>query len=212
MNIAVGDIDGDGQAEIVTGPGPGRLPEVKVFDSDGTMINKFLAYGEGFFGGVKVAVGDVDRDGEADIITGAGAGGGPHVRIFKANGNLIDQFFAYNQNFKGGVNVAAADVHGDGQAEVIVSVEENSFPTVRIFSYRGTMLGTFFADEPNFLKGIYVAGGDIDNDGISEIITGKNVGGDSTIRIFDQLGNIKYEVTANNLNYQGGVRPAIIRY
>ncbi len=212
VSVAVGDVDGDGVDEIVAGAGKGAKPEVKVFDLAGNIKHQFLAYGEGFLGGVRVAVGDVDRDNKGDIVTGAGAGGGPHVRVFDGAGNLIDQFFAYNQNFNGGVNVAVGDIHGDGQAEIMVTVEENSFPTVRIFNYHGLMLSSFFAEEPNFLQGIKVAAGDIDNDGVSEILTGKNVGGDAKIKIFDWLGNIRYEIMTPTLNYQGGVRPAIIRY
>ena len=72
--------------EIVTGAGPGGGPHVQVFSSDGTAMGSFFAYDQGFTGGVRVATGDLNCDGTSEIITGAGPGGGPHVRVFKADG------------------------------------------------------------------------------------------------------------------------------
>ncbi|TSC96056.1 MAG: Peptidase S8 and S53, subtilisin, kexin, sedolisin [Parcubacteria group bacterium Athens1014_10] len=54
------------------------------------------------------------------IVTGAGNGGGPHVRAFNSNGFPGSfNFFAYDKNFRGGVNVAVGDIDGDGKAEII---------------------------------------------------------------------------------------------
>src|SRR5437763_839430 len=71
---------------IVTGAGPGGGPHVRVFNNngDGTAVS-FFPYASGFGGGVHVAAGDVDGDGIPEIITGAGPGGGPHVRVFDYN-------------------------------------------------------------------------------------------------------------------------------
>jgi hypothetical protein len=41
----------------------------------------------------------------AEVITGAGPGGGPHVRIFNAEGGLIGSFYAFEKDFSGGINV-----------------------------------------------------------------------------------------------------------
>jgi FG-GAP repeat len=58
--------------------GSGVLPLVQE-------IRSFFAYDSGFRGGVSVAAGDIDGDGLADIITGAGPSGSPHVRAFSAD-------------------------------------------------------------------------------------------------------------------------------
>src|SRR5207237_1400638 len=83
VRVAVGDVNGDGVADIVTAAGPGGGPHVKVFEGDFLgVIRSFFAYVSGFTGGVYVATGDVNGDGRDDLITSAGAGGGPHVRAF----------------------------------------------------------------------------------------------------------------------------------
>jgi len=212
VNAAVGDIDGDGKDEIIVGAGAGQEPEVKVFSYTGDLITKFLAYKKDFYGGVKVASGDIDGDGNDDIVVGAGAGGGPHVRVFRSDGLLISQFFAYNKNFRGGVNIACGDLHGDGKAEVIASIEKDATPTVRVFSGYGRLMTNFFAYEPNFYNGVNVATGDLDGNGISEILTGPALGGSSKIRIFDLNGNLKQELMSHTQSYKGGVRPGVIEY
>ena len=61
----------------------------------------------GFLGGVTVAVKDVTSDGRGDIITGAGPGGGPHVKEFDGvSGTTLGSFFAFDPAFHGGVFVA----------------------------------------------------------------------------------------------------------
>jgi hypothetical protein len=212
VNVSVGDVNGDKKAEIITGPGKGNIPEVKIFDSKGNLVNKFLAYDKKFLGGVKVGSADFNHDGKAEIASGTGVGGGPHVKLFKANGDLLVQFFAFNSASSGGVNIACSDIHGDGQPEIITSQEYNSSPLVRVYTYQGRMLDSFFAYDQSVAKGVNVAVGDIDNDGVPDIITAKGIGGDSKIRIFDHQGKIKSEFFAYNKNYLGGVRLGIIRY
>src|SRR5207248_2467929 len=123
VNVAVADVDGDGVPDVVTAPGAGGGPVVKVFSgTDGSGIGSVLAFEPSFRTGVNVAAADLDGDGKAEVVVGAGDGGGPAVAVFRG-GDLteVERFFAYEDSFRGGVNVAAADLAGFGPSVVVGS-------------------------------------------------------------------------------------------
>lgn len=211
--VAVGDIDGDGISEIVTGSGKGFKPEVKIFRKDGTVVSSFLAYNEKFLGGVNVASGDINGDGIDEIVTGPGLGGGPHIRIFDKDGKVIRQFFAFNAESRGGAQVAVGDTNNDIFEEIITAVEGGSGPVVRV--YRTTdfqLIGEFLAFAPNSFSGLYLAVGDHDSDGANEIIVGSGIGGGAVVKSFTLKGELKKQHTVHIESYRGGVRVGIIRY
>jgi len=65
-----------------------------------------MAYSANFTGGVDVAAGDWNGDGNIEIITAAGPGGGPHVKIFNSWGGYLNQFFPLANSFTNGINIA----------------------------------------------------------------------------------------------------------
>ena len=92
VRVARGDLDGDGHDEIIASSGPGGPSKVRVFTPDGSgFIAEVDAY-PGFTGGVAIAAGDLNGDGKDEIVTGAGPGGGPHVRSFSSDGRARQSF------------------------------------------------------------------------------------------------------------------------
>ncbi|MFL5338953.1 MAG: glycoside hydrolase family 44 protein [Gemmataceae bacterium] len=191
VRVAVADVNGDGVPDVITAPGPGGGPNLRVFDgTTGAQLagplGSFWAYNPAFTSGVFVAAADVTGDGKAEIITGAGAGGGPHVEVFDgATGQIIRSFFAYNSAFVGGVTVAAGDVTGDGKADIITGAGPGGGPNVKVFN--GTNLATvysFFAFDPSFSGGVFVAGGDLDGDGKTDMVAGQATGPSPRVRTF----------------------------
>ncbi len=191
VNVTCGDMDGDGNDEIVTGPGPGAVygPHIRAFEWDGTPVSgvNFTAYGTLKYG-ANVACGDVDGDGVDEIITGAGPGAvfGPHVRGWNVDGGTASaisaiSYFGYG-TLKWGINVTCGDIDGDGIDEIITGAGPSvAFgPHVRGWNYDGGSLTamnrvSFFAY--NTLKwGVNVSTGDIDGDGYDEIISGAGPG------------------------------------
>src|SRR5258708_39087240 len=79
---AAGDVDGDGRADIITGPGSGSLL-VRLFSGRaGAKLFEPPVYDPKFKGGVRVAVWDVNGDGTPDIVAAPGKGKGQSVRVF----------------------------------------------------------------------------------------------------------------------------------
>src|SRR5262249_52320780 len=94
--VAAGDVNGDGHADIITGPDGGGGP-VQVFSGvDGSLL---FSITQTDAGGVRVAAGDVNGDGKADIITGAAPGGPPRVGVFDGGSHAeLYDFFAGDPN------------------------------------------------------------------------------------------------------------------
>lgn len=198
--VATGDVSGDGTDDIIVSAGPGGGPHVKVFNGiGGTEFASFFAFDSNFVGGVRVATGDLNGDGQDDLITGAGPGGGPHVRVFDGHTagdlNLVDppapnsllaEFLAYDSGFTGGVFVASGDVNGDGTADIITGPGAGGGPQVKLFDGKDTSeLQSFFAFDPTFTGGVRVGAGDTNGDGLIDIVTGAGPSATSTVRVFD---------------------------
>ncbi|HEY3395017.1 MAG TPA: VCBS repeat-containing protein, partial [Lacipirellulaceae bacterium] len=191
VRVAAGDVNADGTPDIVTGVGESAASHVKAFSGvDQSELKSFFAYGPSFMGGVYVAAGDVDGDGYSDIVTGAGAGGGTHVKVFSGWNNAeLHSFFAY-PGVTNDVRVAAGDVNGDGYVDIITSLGDGAPSHVKAFS--GTNLdplASFFAYGAGFTGGVYVASGDVNNDGLDDIVTGAGVGGGTHVKVFNGNGS-----------------------
>lgn len=179
VKVATGNFDGayGTPDSLVTAAGPGGGPHVIVWnmreDASGRIVtngirDQFYAYDARFRGGVSVATGDLDGDGRAELITGAGPGGGPHVRVWKEiNGRfqVVNEFFAFDAGFRGGVNVAS----GQGYRTVREGrvVLNDDFPDgFRVTTY----VGASASQNPETVTGIPLAGYDV------PVAPGGNVG------------------------------------
>ena len=138
VNVAAGDIDNNGFANIITGPTSGN-PDVRVFRGQDIVNHNFnpvaqwFAYGLNFNVGANVASGDVNADGFADVATGA-TSGNPHVKVyngrdiatghFNPDGPVLWQVFSL-------INWDATSEHSSLSAIPSATVLQTSLPAKR---------------------------------------------------------------------------------
>ena len=219
VRVATADVNGDGIDDLLTVAGPGGGPRVRVLSGvDGRELYNFFVYEETFRDGMYVAAGDVNGDGFADIITGTAQGGGPRVAVFSGKtGERLADFFAYDENFRGGVRVGAADTNGDGLDEVITGSGPGGGPNIRVWNPQPLLLlSSFFAFDPTYLGGVNVSGGLPRNDlgGRGTILVGSGANfPNPSVREFDANGRLLTDLPAfSPLNgpYRAEVRVASV--
>ncbi|MEY2472150.1 MAG: hypothetical protein QOK28_1479 [Actinomycetota bacterium] len=158
VNISVADVVGSARADVVTAPGAGGGPHVRIWDlGSGAPVENagWMAYAPSFTGGVRVSAGEID--GARAVVTGPGAGGGPHVRLFNTSGGVTHEFMAYDTAYHGGVNVLLSTAQGGDLGHVITAPASWGGPHVRAFTSSGQVLWEFMAYGGHPINGVTLA-------------------------------------------------------
>ncbi len=163
--IAVGDVNDDGTPDLVVAAGYGGGPRVAVFDgttllsgNPTKLVNDFYVFQSSsetsLRNGLYVAVGDVNGDGYADLIFGAGIGGGPRVLVLSGKiliqdgaaaalaAPLANFFVGGSDSGRSGVAVAVTTDANDGVADIVAGLPAGTV-SVSLVSQKGTMVAVY---------------------------------------------------------------------
>jgi uncharacterized membrane protein len=215
VSVATGDVTGDGVEDVITGAGFGGGANVKVFDgSTGHLVASWFAYGPSFRGGVWIAAADLFGDGQSEIVTGPGVGGGPLVEVWELAGGsptLVKSFLAYEPGFRGGVTVATG-LGAGGVPVIAVGAGPGGGPRVRTFdAVTGAILADVFVFEPSFAGGVYVTSGDVLGTGTrTQILVGPGAGGGPRLVLLGMDGSVEGNVFAATSDLRNGLTVAAV--
>jgi hypothetical protein len=183
-SVAYGDLIpvelDNGQAEYVTGTGPGRVAEVRVWDDDGNLINLLTPFGD-YRGGVFLETGDVNGNGQLDLLVSTAGKTMGQVNVYEfidGGPQLLVSLTPFGPTYSGPVQIAAGDLTG-GFEEEIIAAQGAGGGTVKVFAFDTTVSSAFEirSFQPygvNWTRGVTVASDNIHNDfSFDELITGR---------------------------------------
>jgi hypothetical protein len=151
---ALGDVTGDGKADLIVSAGFLGGPRVTIWDGASILagiprqVANFFAFESSLRNGAFVTAGDVTGDGVAEVAFGGGPGGAPRVRVFDGEALLaagtftfldevpsaqVANFFAGDASQRGGVRLALRDAAGDGTADLLAGSGEGEPSRIRVF-------------------------------------------------------------------------------
>jgi hypothetical protein len=205
-SMAVGDVDGDGDLDLVTGTATIN----QVFLNNGTsdpfngVIGKDISTDSQ--DSISIALGDVDKDGDLDLVVGNKTGGSDYSKqinkLYLNNGTpdpfggVVGKDISSDSDLTS--SVALGDVDGDGDLDLVTGVRK-SFPSGKM-SINRLYLNNGTADPFNGVTGQNIASddhdtrsvalGDLDGDGDLDIVAG-NYGNVENIASRLYLNNMK---------------------
>lgn len=187
-DLACGDLTGNGKAEIVHAD---RNNWIHIFDENFNMVNQFKV--DDFADGDSIAVGDLDGDGKAEIVHADVSAN--IITVYDMNGNVMgslatEDYFELTSRDE----IAIGDVNLDGLNELVVATQDSDDYQergVHVFGFskkgaqlEGSELATFVMP---FQKGDRMAVGDVNADGLDEIVWASQ---DGYVKVYNLGGDL----------------------
>ncbi|HTQ38843.1 MAG TPA: hypothetical protein VMJ32_07435, partial [Pirellulales bacterium] len=188
--VNVSSVAGLTVGEPVTGlniPGNTTISAIGV----GTITLSAAATGSG------TVIADFDPVASNSIISALGSSVGgitiklsANIKSTGSNNIFAAGFMPEAATYKSGLYVAAGDLTGSGDIDIVTS-RSSTVPNVEVFEVNNLLLGDDIPDvafnpyTTKFLTGAQIAVGDVDGNGVDQIVTAPGTGQSVQIKVFD---------------------------
>ncbi|MBI5794678.1 S8 family serine peptidase [Candidatus Uhrbacteria bacterium] len=206
VRLAMGDVNGDGVEEIVTGAGPSGGPQVRIFDLEGHVLGQFFAFDEGDRNGIFVSAGDVNGDGVDEILVTSDSGGTGQVRIFNRFGHLKGAYFPFGRT-DAPVRVTTGNVDEDAESEILSALWSKGDGRVFVHDGNGRYVRSIVAFQGN-VDALSLASVDLDADGIDELVVASGAGHSPEISVYNSSGEERFRFFGYPMTFVGGLEVA----
>jgi protocatechuate 3,4-dioxygenase beta subunit len=183
VNVACGDVDGDGRGEVIVGPEGGRAPDVRIFDVDlllAVEAARFQAYESTFTGGVRVAsapFGGSGLVGAFNVITMPGPGRAGEARLWAVGGGTAAPVAAAVVAASSGARVALGDANADGVLDALIMPDGGVGALLTIYSLgNGAVLFNAGPGAAGFTSLTGTVGTLAGGPGVPEVVVGRGPG------------------------------------
>ncbi len=205
VNLASGDFNGDGKAELVTWPNAGGGPNVKVFDGTGKMEASFYAYSPVFTGGFSLSVGDVSGDSRPEIITGSGPGTPSSIRVFNNFGQKLSEWNPFG-TLQLPVVVKVANLDGALKSTIVAALGGNGPSWLRTYTGQGTLVGSTTVFANAFRSGLSLSVVNSADGKKQELVVGGGAGSAPEIKRYETSKlTLVDSLFAAGPNFRGGL-------
>lgn len=186
------DLDGNGKRDLLVV----SRNKIMAWRDDGQIFMKVYPYTTNYQGELRIAVGDLNADGYSEIYVAPSDGYPMPLKVYTRHGRKMrNDFYPFGENYAGGFYVGTGNIDGGpyNTDELLIGAGKKQQPKVSIYDFNLDKLDEWLAWEYWFTGGVPVTGGDVNGDGIDEIIVGAGPGKKPIVKIFDKAGTQLYD-------------------